>query len=191
MGKFQIVETGIRDLVIIKFSVFSDTRGYFAETFNENNFKELGIKTRFVQDNESVSRRNVLRGLHFQIKHPQGKLVRVNRGKVFDVAVDLRFSSDTFGKWFGLELSESDNKMFYIPPGFAHGFVSLEENTHFLYKCTEFYYPEDEGGIKWNDAFLSINWPVKNMKELIISRKDKSWPTFKEAIKKYFGRNIK
>jgi dTDP-4-dehydrorhamnose 3,5-epimerase len=181
MDKFKVIETPIKGLLIIETKVFKDNRGFFIESYNLRDFASLGINVNFVQDNHSFSRKGVLRGLHFQFKHPQGKLVRVISGKVFDVAVDLRPESSTFGKWFGVELSDVNGLQFYIPPGFAHGFISLEENTHFFYKCTDFYYPEDELGIVWNDPFLNIQWPIGHVNEVIISDKDKKLLPFSEV----------
>ena len=151
MGKFEFIETGIEGMFIVEPTVFEDNRGFFMETFNERDFKDAGYDLKFVQDNQSKSTRGVLRGLHFQIKYPQGKLVRVTKGKVFDVGVDLRSDSDTYGKWFGAVLSDENKRQLYIPPKFAHGFVVLSDEAEFLYKCTEFYHGEDEGGIIWND----------------------------------------
>jgi len=181
MEKFKVIETPIKGLIVIETKVFRDDRGFFIESYNEREFKEIGLGIDFVQDNHSFSRKGVLRGLHFQLKHPQGKLVRVISGRVFDVAVDLRPNLPTFGKWYGVELSGENALQFYIPPGFAHGFIALEENTHFLYKCTEFYYPNDEVGIIWNDLDLSIRWPINQVEEIIISDKDKKLPTFREV----------
>jgi len=181
MDKFKVIETPIKGLLIIETKVFKDNRGFFIESYNLRDFASLGINVNFVQDNHSMSKKGVLRGLHFQLQHPQGKLVRVISGKVFDVVVDLRPESSTFGKWFGVELSDVNGLQFYIPPGFAHGFISLEENTHFFYKCTDFYYPEDELGIVWNDPFLNIQWPIGHVNEVIISDKDKKLPLFREV----------
>ena len=183
MEKYKFVKTPISDLVIVETMQFRDERGFFIETYNEDIFRSNGITERFVQDNHSHSKKGVLRGLHFQIKHPQGKLVQVVKGKVFDVAVDLRRDSPTFGKWFGIELSEENHLQFYIPPRLAHGFLSLENGTEFLYKCTDYYYPDDEGGIIWNDPTINIKWPLEKIDKLIISNKDKSLPTFEEAVK--------
>lgn len=180
MGKFKFLKTEIEGLVVIELSVFGDERGYFMETYNYNDFKDGGIDVTFVQDNQSKSKKGVLRGLHFQKKYPQGKLVRVTKGEVFDVAVDLRKNSSTFGKWYGVYLSEENKKMFYIPEGFAHGFLVLSDEAEFVYKCTDFYHPEDEGGIIWNDKDISINWPIDKVYDLIISEKDKKWEGFKE-----------
>ena len=147
----KLIETGIKDLYIIEPEVFGDNRGYFMESYNKNTFLKLGLDYDFVQDNQSKSKKGVLRGLHFQKKYPQAKLVRVIEGEVFDVAVDLRKNSPTFGKWFGVLLSDENKRMFMIPRGFAHGFVVLSESATFTYKCDEFYHPEDEGGINSND----------------------------------------
>ena len=183
MGKFNFIKTPIEELIIVEPTVFEDERGFFMESYNYRNFKQGGIDVNFVQDNHSKSQKGVLRGLHFQKEHPQGKLVRVIKGKVFDVAVDLRKGSSTFGKWFGIELSGENKKQFYIPPGFAHGFLSLEDNTEFLYKCTDYYCPEDEYGIIWNDPTINIHWPIEEVNKLIISDKDKALPTFKEVVR--------
>ena len=153
------------------------------ETYNQNDFDELGLNMKFVQDNESKSKRGVLRGLHFQKKHPQGKLVRVINGSVYDVAVDIRKNSKTFGKWVGVELSEENKKQFYIPEGFAHGFLVLSEEAQFVYKCSDFYYPEDEGGIIYNDSTINISWPIPEDMEVVISEKDKKWGGLKEYVK--------
>ena len=161
MGKIKVTENcgGIKGLKIIEPSVFGDARGYFMETYNYNDFAEAGIDCQFVQDNQSMSTRGVLRGLHFQKQFPQGKLVRVVKGSVFDVAVDLRKDSKTYGKWFGVELTEENKKQFYIPEGFAHGFIVLSDIAEFCYKCTDFYHPGDEGGLAWNDPEIGIEWP--------------------------------
>lgn len=177
MGKFKLINTGIKDLIIIETGVFGDNRGYFMETYNCDEFKEIGLTMSFVQDNQSKSKKGVLRGLHFQKKHPQGKLVRVIKGEVFDVAVDLREGSETFGKWHGVTLSEENKKQFYIPEGFAHGFLVLSDEAEFVYKCTELYHPEDEGGVIWNDNSIGVEWPLENVQELILSDKDKKWTT--------------
>jgi len=182
MGKFTRTETGMEGLVLLEGTLFGDERGFFMETYNEKEFAELGIATTFVQDNHSRSARGVLRGLHFQKEHPQGKLVRVVRGSVYDVAVDLRRSSVTFGKWFGTVLSEANRLQLYIPPGFAHGFLTLEDGTEFLYKCTDFYHPEDEGGILWSDPTLGVSWPLPEGAEPVLSPKDRTWPPFREVF---------
>lgn len=161
MGQIAVEKNvgGIDGLCIIKPAVHGDSRGYFMETYNQQDMKELGLTMTFVQDNQSCSTKGVLRGLHFQKKYPQGKLVRVIKGIVFDIAVDLRGSSKTYGKWFGVELTEENKKQFYIPQGFAHGFLVLSDIAEFCYKCTDFYKPDDEGGIAWNDPRLGIEWP--------------------------------
>ncbi|MBZ4645366.1 MAG: dTDP-4-dehydrorhamnose 3,5-epimerase [Clostridia bacterium] len=174
MGDFKFIETEIEGLYVIEPKVFVDQRGYFMETYNYNNFKEAGLNMIFVQDNQSKSKRGTLRGLHFQKKHPQGKLVRVIKGEVFDVAVDLRKHSKTYGVWYGLVLSAENKKQLYVPEGFAHGFLVLSEEAEFVYKCTDFYYPDDEGGIIWNDPDIGIEWPLSNIEEIIISDKDKN-----------------
>ena len=183
MSKFKITKCEIEGLYILEPKVFYDDRGYFMETYNQNDFDELGLNMKFVQDNESKSKRGVLRGLHFQKKHPQGKLVRVINGSVYDVAVDIRKNSKTFGKWVGVELSEENKKQFYIPEGFAHGFLVLSEEAQFVYKCSDFYYPEDEGGIIYNDSTINISWPIPEDMEVVISEKDKKWGGLKEYVK--------
>lgn len=175
MGKIKVTKCDIEGLCVIEPTVFKDERGYFMETYNENDFKEAGLNMKFVQDNQSMSVRGVLRGLHFQKQYPQGKLVRVVRGKVFDVAVDLREGSPTYKKWYGVELSDENKKQFYIPEGFAHGFLVLSDEAEFLYKCTDFYHPGDEGGIMWNDPEIGIEWPLDDGVELVISEKDMNW----------------
>ncbi|MFT4104674.1 MAG: dTDP-4-dehydrorhamnose 3,5-epimerase [Lacrimispora sp.] len=183
MGKIKVTECGIEGLYVIEPAVFPDSRGYFMETYNQNDFKEAGLNMVFVQDNQSMSIKGVLRGLHFQKQFPQGKLVRAVRGKVFDVAVDLRSSSETYGKWFGVELSAENKKQFYIPEGFAHGFLVLSDEAEFAYKCTDFYHPGDEGGILWSDPEIGIEWPVEEGMELIISDKDQKWSGISETFK--------
>ena len=160
MGKITVTKCEIEGLCVIEPTVFKDERGFFMETYNQNDFKEAGLDMVFVQDNQSMSTKGVLRGLHFQKEFPQGKLVRVVRGAVFDVAVDLRASSKTFGKWFGVELSAENKKQFYISEGFAHGFLVLSETAEFCYKVTDFYHPGDEGGLAWNDPAIGIIWPM-------------------------------
>jgi dTDP-4-dehydrorhamnose 3,5-epimerase len=181
MSKFKIIETPIKNLLIIETKIFKDDRGFFLESYNLRDFEEIGLDLKFVQDNISKSKKGVLRGLHFQLRHPQGKLVRVISGRVYDVAVDLRVNSPTFGRWFGIELKGEDGLAFYIPEGFAHGFLTLEDNTYFFYKCTEFYYPDDDLGVIWNDPEINISWPLEGIKELIISDKDKRLPSFREV----------
>ena len=181
MGKFKFMETSIEGVYIIEPTVFGDERGYFMETYQEKEFKEAGIDGTFVQDNQSKSKRGVLRGLHFQRTKPQGKLVRVIRGEVFDVAVDLRRDSATYGKWEGVTLSEDNKKQFYIPEGFAHGFLVLSDEAEFTYKCTDFYNADDEGGILWNDTEIGVEWPLEGVDELILSEKDEKWKPLEET----------
>lgn len=150
---------GIHGLCVITPAVHGDSRGYFMETYSQRDMEEAGIKITFVQDNQSMSKKGVLRGLHFQNKYPQTKLVRVIKGSVFDVAVDLRKDSKTYGKWYGLELTEENKKQFLIPKGFAHGFLVLSEVAEFCYKCDDFYHPNDEGGLAWNDPTIGVVWP--------------------------------
>ena len=176
----NVVETELVDCFIIAPKVFGDERGFFLETFHADRYSELvGIKTPFVQDNHSRSSKDVLRGLHFQKTKPQGKLVRVVHGEVYDVCVDIRKNSDTFGMWVGVILSEKNKKQMWVPPGFAHGFVVLSEIADFEYKCTDFYNPSDEGSILWNDPSLNINWPIS---EPIISQKDSQAKLFSDLI---------
>lgn len=176
---FNFIKTEIEDLFIIEPKIFGDNRGYFMETYNKKDFENAGINLKFVQDNQSKSKKGVLRGLHFQKKFPQSKLVRVLEGEVFDVAVDLRKDSKTYGKWVGVILSAENNRQFMIPRGFAHGFLVLSESATFTYKCDEFYHPEDEGGIMWNDPDINVTWP--KMDEIILSEKDKNHPLLKES----------
>ena len=193
MGQIQVEKdpNGIKGLRVVTPTVHGDERGYFMETYNENDMKEQGMDMVFVQDNQSMSGKGVLRGLHFQKQYPQGKLVRVIRGQVFDVAVDLRKGSETYGKWYGIILSEENKKQFYIPEGFAHGFLVLSETAEFCYKCTDFYHPGDEGGLAWNDPEIGIEWPqvkgeytgtakadgytLEDGTPLILSEKDQLW----------------
>lgn len=183
MGKFNIIKKEIEGVFVVEPTVFEDERGYFMETYNENDFKAEGIDLNFVQDNQSKSSKGVLRGLHFQYTQPQGKLVRVIKGEVFDVVVDLRKDSETYGKWVGEILSEDNKKQLFIPKGFAHGFLVLSDEAEFVYKCTDFYNPGDEGGIQWNDPEISIEWPLGDLKEedLILSEKDKLWKSMSET----------
>ena len=183
MGKITVTPCDIEGLYVIEPTVFKDERGYFVETYNQNDMKEAGLDMVFVQDNQSMSTRGVLRGLHFQKQFPQGKLVRVVRGKVFDVAVDLRSDSKTYGKWFGVELSAENMKQFYIPEGFAHGFLVLSDEAEFCYKCTDFYHPGDEGGLAWNDPEIGVEWPLEEGVDLIISEKDEKWKGLKDTFK--------
>ena len=159
MGQIQVTKCPIEGLYIIEPKVHGDSRGYFMETYNQNDMKEAGLNMVFVQDNQSMSVKGVLRGLHYQINYPQGKLVRVIKGRVFDVAVDLRPGSETYGKWYGVELTEENKKQFYISEGFAHGFLVLSDTAEFCYKVTDFYHPNDEGGLAWNDPAIGIDWP--------------------------------
>ena len=183
MGKITVTPCDIEGLYVIEPTVFKDERGYFVETYNQNDMKEAGLDMVFVQDNQSMSTRGVLRGLHFQKQFPQGKLVRVVRGKVFDVAVDLRSDSKTYGKWFGVELSAENMKQFYIPEGFAHGFLVLSDEAELCYKCTDFYHPGDEGGLAWNDPEIGVGWPLEEGVDLIISEKDQKWKGLKDTFK--------
>lgn len=183
MGKIKVTKCDIEGLYVIEPTVFGDNRGYFMETYNRNDFCEAGLDMVFVQDNQSMSTKGVLRGLHFQKQFPQGKLVRAIRGTVFDVAVDLRADSKTYGKWFGVELSAENKKQFYISEGFAHGFVVLSDEAEFAYKCTDFYHPGDEGGVLWNDPDIGIEWPIPEGMEPLLSDKDKLWKGIKDTFK--------
>ncbi|MFH5874275.1 dTDP-4-dehydrorhamnose 3,5-epimerase [Clostridium perfringens] len=180
MSNFKFIETKIKDLYIIEPKVFGDERGYFMETYSQKAFEEAGLTMKFVQDNESKSKKGVLRGLHFQTKHTQGKLVRVTQGEVWDVAVDLRKGSPTFGQWEGVHLSAENKRQFYVPEGFAHGFVVLSDETVFNYKCTDFYAPEYDSGLLWNDKDVNVEWPLEGIEEIILSEKDKKQKTLKE-----------
>ena len=173
----------IEGLYVIEPTVFKDARGYFVETYNQNDMKEAGLNMVFVQDNQSMSVKGVLRGLHFQKQYPQGKLVRAIRGSVFDVAVDLRTNSETYGKWYGVELTAENKKQFYIPEGFAHGFLVLSDEAEFAYKCTDFYHPGDEGGLLWNDETIGVQWPITEDMEVLLSDKDQKWGKFNEIFK--------
>lgn len=174
MGNFTFTETKIKGLYIIDVKTYGDHRGYFMETYKEEDFAAAGLNYTFVQDNQSSSRKGVLRGLHFQKKFPQAKLVRALKGEVFDVAVDLRKGSKTYGQWVGVLLSEENHREFMIPRGFAHGFVVVSDHAEFAYKCDEKYHPEDEGGILWNDPDVGIVWP--DVGEIILSEKDRKNP---------------
>lgn len=189
MSKFTFIETGIDGLYVIEPTVFGDNRGYFMETYNaefEPFVKHLdGSPASFVQDNESKSKKGVLRGLHFQKKNPQGKLVRCLDGEVFDVAVDLRQGSATYGKWYGVTLSGENKKMFYVPEGFAHGFSVLTDTATFSYKCTRYYDPEDEGGLLWNDPDVGVEWRLPEGAEICLSEKDRKNPALKELDFKF------
>lgn len=169
----KVIETGIAGLLIVEPRVFGDDRGFFLESWKRRDFAEIGIDVDFVQDNHSRSARGVLRGLHYQQPNPQGKLVRVTAGRVWDVAVDLRAGSPTYGKWAGVELSAANKRLFWVPPGFAHGFVSLEDNTDFMYKCTAYYDPTTEHAIVWNDPALGIEWPLEGIQPAL-SAKDQA-----------------
>lgn len=177
-------KTDIDGVYIIEPKVFGDDRGYFMETYSEADFKKAGLNYIFVQDNQSKSKKGVLRGLHFQTKHPQAKLVRVIKGEVFDVAVDLRANSKTYGKWVGVLLSETNKKQLLIPRGFAHGFLVVSDTAEFVYKCDELYHPEDDGGIIYSDPDINIKWPAINA-PILLSEKDKKHKTLKEANIKF------
>ena len=199
MGQIKVTKAPIDGLYIIEPTVHGDSRGYFMETYNQNDMHEAGLDMTFVQDNQSMSAKGVLRGLHFQKQFPQGKLVRVIKGSVFDVAVDLRKGSKTYGKWFGVELTEENKKQFYISEGFAHGFLVLSETAEFCYKVTDFYHPGDEGGLAWNDPEIGIEWPqlvsdydgtanaegysLADGTKLILSDKDQKWSGLSEIAK--------
>ena len=192
MGQIKVTKPEIEGLYVIEPTVHPDARGYFVETYNQRDMAEAGLHMVFVQDNQSMSVKGVLRGLHYQIHYPQGKLVRVIRGAVYDVAVDLRTGSPTYGKWHGELLSAENFKQFYIPEGFAHGFLVLSDEAEFCYKCTDFYHPNDEGGLAWNDPAIGIQWPeltgeyrgtpsaegytLTDGTKLIMSDKDQNWP---------------
>ena len=198
MGQITVVNTPIEGLYIIEPTVHQDDRGYFVETYNQRDMEAAGLHLNFVQDNQSKSAKGVLRGLHFQKQYPQGKLVRVIKGAVFDVAVDLRKQSATYGKWFGMELTADNFKQFYIPEGFAHGFLVLSDEAEFCYKVTDFYHPGDEGGLAWNDPRIGIKWPgvsgnydgtanaaVYNLVDgtpLLLSDKDQHWNTLEKTF---------
>ena len=201
MGQIKVKKNagGIDGLCIIEPAVHGDNRGYFMETYNKKDMNEAGLDMNFVQDNQSCSKKGVLRGLHFQKQYPQGKLVRVIRGRVFDVAVDLRSDSETYGRWHGVELTEDNKKQFYIPEGFAHGFLVLSDIAEFCYKVTDFYHPGDESGIAWNDPEIGIIWPeivgeysgganaegytLKDGTSLVLSDKDQIWLGLKDTFK--------
>lgn len=174
MGNFSFSETKIKGVFIIDVKTYGDSRGYFMETYKEEDFAIAGLHYRFVQDNQSSSRKGVIRGLHFQKTFPQAKLVRVLKGEVFDVAVDLRKDSETYGQWVGVMLSEENHRQFMIPRGFAHGFEVISDHAEFAYKCDEKYHPEDEGGILWNDPTINIQWPFTD--GIILSEKDRNNP---------------
>ena len=199
MGQIKVTKCPIEGLYIIEPAVHGDNRGYFMETYNRRDMEEAGLNMEFVQDNQSMSVKGVLRGLHFQKEFPQGKLVRAIRGRVFDVAVDLRADSATYGKWYGVELTQENKKQFYISPGFAHGFLVLSETAEFCYKCTDFYHPGDEGGLAWNDPAIGIEWPeltgsyngtasaegyaLTDGTPLNLSEKDQKWSCLADTFK--------
>ena len=183
MGKITVETCEIEGLKIITPQVHGDARGYFMETYNYNDFKEAGIDVKFVQDNQSASKKGVLRGLHFQINHPQDKLVRVIKGEVYDVAVDMRPGSATYGQWKGVFLSEENKKQFFVPKNFAHGFLVLSDYAEFCYKCSDFYHPGDEGGIMYNDPSIGVEWPIPEGMELTLSERDTKWGSFNELNK--------
>ena len=182
MSRINVLPTGIDGLYVLEPQIHGDERGYFAETYNQRDFRALGLDMDFVQDNESMSRKGVLRGLHYQISHPQGKLVRALQGAVYDVAVDLRPGSATRGQWYGVELSHDNHRMFYIPEGFAHGYLTLSDTAVFAYKVTDFYHPGDEGGLRWNDPAIGVAWPgvagdcMADGTPLVINDRDRNWP---------------
>lgn len=187
-GNFTFTKTSIEGVVIVDVKSYGDERGFFMETYKKPDFEKGGITCDFVQDNQSSSVKGVLRGLHFQIHHPQSKLVRVIKGSVFDVAVDLRKDSPTFGKWEGVELSSENKRQFFIPRGFAHGFMVLSEQAEFCYKCDDVYHPDDEGGLMWNDPAIAVKWPeLENCDEIrypILSKKDQCHQSFEEFLNK-------
>lgn len=179
VSQINVIKTDIDGLYEIETTVHGDSRGYFTETYNQNDMKENGLNMVFVQDNQSKSIKGVLRGMHYQKQYPQGKLVRVIKGEVFDVAVDLRKGSKTYGKWHGVLLTEDNHKQFYIAEGFAHGFLVLSDIAEFCYKCTDFYHPGDEGGLRWDDPDVAIEWPKLDC-EILLSDKDKVHPFLKD-----------
>ncbi len=191
-GNFTFTKTSIKGVIIVDVKSYGDSRGYFMESYKKPDFIKGGISCDFVQDNQSSSRKYVLRGLHFQKKHPQAKLVRVIKGKVFDVAVDLRSASSTYGKWVGCVLSAENKRQFFIPKGFAHGFLVLSDEAEFCYKCDDFYHPDDEGSIRWDDSDIGIEWPTPDgeqsfdVSKISLSTKDKEAPTFVQALPFYF-----
>lgn len=187
MAKFKFIETELPGVLVVEPTVFGDARGYFMETFQKEEFAAAGIADEFVQDNQSKSRRGVLRGVHFQTRHTQGKLVRVTKGEVFDVAVDCRPHSPAFGKWVGVTLSEENKKQFYVPKGIAHGFLVLSDEAEFCYKCTDYYDPAAEGGIPYDDATVAINWPDCGC-EYLLSEKDTKHLPFAQQTFDYFER---
>lgn len=179
----QFSRTKIREVILIEIPKFDDDRGFFMETYHAKKFNDAGIKINFIQDNHSYSKKNILRGLHYQLKFPQGKLVRCTQGEILDVAVDIRTSSPTFGEWVGEILSSANAKQLYVPPGFAHGYVVLSEHAEVEYKCTELYHPEDDYGIAWNDPDIGIDWKIENP---ILSKKDKEQPLLRNVKEKLY-----
>jgi dTDP-4-dehydrorhamnose 3,5-epimerase len=175
----EIIKTSIPEVIVFVPPVFSDSRGYFLETYQQQKYKAAGIPKPFVQDNQSYSTKNVLRGLHFQLRHPQGKLVRVIHGTVFDVAIDMRKNSPTFGKWHGEILSAENKRQMYVPENFAHGFCVLSDSAEFVYKCTDFYVPGDEVGLIWNDPQVGVKWPIE---QPILSEKDAVLPSWADVL---------
>lgn len=182
MGNFHFEEMHLQGVFCITPTIYGDERGYFVETYQKREFQDAGIDTVFVQDNQSKSRKGVLRGLHFQREYPQAKLVRVISGTVYDVAVDIRADSATFGKWIGMTLSAENHIQLYLPRGFAHGFLVLSETAEFIYKCDEFYHPESEGGIYWNDPEIGIDWPLDGTAP-ILSAKDQTYLPLREVFR--------
>ena len=180
MGKFRFIKTDIDGVIIVEPTAYGDNRGYFMETYQKEDFIAGGIDVDFVQDNQSMSTKGVLRGLHFQINYPQSKLVRCIRGEVYDVAVDLREGSPTYGKYVGVLLSAENRRQFFIPKNFAHGFLVLSDEAEFVYKVDDFYHPNDEGGLMWNDPTIGIDWPIPEGLEIKLSEKDKVHPLFKK-----------
>ena len=174
----NVIETNLPGVVLIEPKVFGDARGFFLETFNAERYRAAGIDATFVQDNHSRSQRGVLRGLHYQLEHTQGKLVSVMTGAVYDVAVDIRRGSPTFGQWTGHVLDEQNHRQMYVPPGFAHGFVVLSETADFVYKCTDYYHPASEGGVTWDDPDLAIAWPLHDVQ---LSAKDQAFPRLRDV----------
>lgn len=175
VGMLKVTECELEGLKIIEPQVFADDRGWFMESYRKEDYEKADICCEFVQDNRAYSKKGVLRGLHFQVKYPQDKLLSVLRGEIYDVAVDIRKDSKTYGKWFGIRLSDKNKKQVFITKGFAHGYLVLSEEAEILYKCSEIYHPEDEGGIAWDDPKLAIQWPISAQRELIISEKDRNW----------------
>lgn len=188
MAKFKFIQTAVPGVVIVEPTVFGDARGYFMETYHHEEFAAAGIADNFVQDNQSMSRKGVLRGLHFQTENTQGKLVRVIQGRVFDVGVDVRPGSPYFGQWAGVELSSENKRQLYVPQGFAHGFLVLSETAEFTYKCTDKYNPQAEGGIRWDDPDIGIEWPLDDVPQL--SEKDVILPFLKDQTFNFFERWI-